>query len=442
VALLLLLGAERAPAQEVSVRAGEHGGFTRLVLRVPEEGEWTLGPAPGGFEVRGPAGAEFDIRGAFRRIGRDRIAALRPRPGGRLGLDIACACHAEMFRMEGVGLVLDVIDGPPPPGALAPGPAAPAAAAALPTLPLLLAPGPPPFLPNPLDAALTAPPALPPEEEDRVARTEAAILDSVAEAARHGFLDLAPGTRPERAEEDLAAEGARILQPGDARDGRPGVGVRTGLEQDRGAPLGATGAACLAEEDFDLAGWAGGGDFVIEVPARLAALTDARDRLDPVAAEALARTYLAYGFGREARVALDLDGRSSRGRDVLRTLARLMDGEPVPAGTFADQAGCLGPVALWRALARGTLSGNDERERTAMTLALRALPKGARDAVALRLAGLFLDASDAAGAQAIAELSSPAGGEALLARADIVGSWMAPPSPWPSSRPPPRATPA
>lgn len=413
--LLVAAGAGPALAQTVPVRAGEHEDFTRLVLRVPKSGAWALVPAPGGFELRGPAGATFDTDEVWGRIPRDRIATLDPRGEGRLGIGVACDCHGEVFWEPDVGFVVDVIDGPAPPGAVAPGPVPPTRPMGT-SLPLMVEAPTAPLLPATWDDAATTPP----REAVRVARTEAALLDSVAEAARHGFLDLAPGVDLGDAEAEAAEPPADDDAPAlDAR--QPGLALRTAAEAigPEREPLGATGTPCLPAEDFDLAGWAGHGDFGTEIPARIAAVTDARDLLDPAAAESLARAYLAFGFGREARVALDLDGRSSRGRDVLRHLARLLDGEPVPPTAFEGQAGCVGPVALWRALARGTLRGTDERERTAMTLALRDLPPGSRDAVALRLAGLFLDAGDAAGAQAVAARSDGTGGDVLLARAEI-----------------------
>ena len=186
------------------------------------------------------------------------------------------------------------------------------------------------------------------------------------------------------------------------------------------APLGTTGTPCLPKEAFDLATWAGGGEFDVEVSARLMEISDDRDRLNSEAIEALARTYLSFGFGREAARTLDMDGRSSRGRDELRLLARLVDGEAVPSGAFEDQAGCLGPVALWRALARETLQGTDERERTSMILALRLLPPALQGSIALRVAGLLLKAGDALGAEEVVALAEEEGTGARLTQAEII----------------------
>jgi hypothetical protein len=445
-ALLLaatLLGAPAAMAQTVPVRAGEHDTFTRLVLRVPDPGSWRLESAPGGFELRGPAGTEFDTDEVFDRIPRDRVTALVPRGDGRLGVLVDCDCHGEAFVAAGVGFVVDILNGPPPTSALAPG--GQPTAALPPPLPLPFATQALPFGARvPLAGAHAAPfrtqaapfgtqpqPAgrapvddlastlfSPPNpvdqarEADRVARTEAAIRDSVAAAASQGLLDLAS---------PQGDEPTGVTAPGLDLSGRPGVAFRTGSEgpEGEGAPMGNTGAACLPDEMFDLAAWAGTGDFSAELPKRIAALADGRDRLDPEAGEDLARTYLAFGFGREAGVALDLTGQRSRERDLLRVMARLIDGEPVPTDALEDQAGCVSPVALWRALARDSVRATGEPERIALTLALRELPDPARAALTLRLAGIFLQAGDPAAAEAIADMHDGTGTEAVLARAEI-----------------------
>lgn len=439
VAAMTLLWAGAVQAQDVPVRGGEHENFTRLVLRVPDEAAWRLDPVPGGVQLGLPGGVAYDLRRAFDRIPRTRVAAMLPLGQGRLGLSIPCDCHVEATLFRGIGLVIDVLDGPASFGGLAPGPVAPVSLAS--GLPWLLEP--PPVAPalGPLAEAIAAPPSL--DQADRVAQTEAAILDSVAAAATQGLLDIAPARElpepsshtpaieplapavetaaasPALGAPERSATGALGLIPAEPQ---PGLAFRTGSDtpsQGR-EPLGSTGTPCRSKDDFDLAAWAGSGDFATEIGARSAQVSDDRDRIDPEAVEALAQTYIAFGFGREAMQALRMDGRSSRARDDLRVLARLVDGETPPSDAFEDQAGCLGPVALWRALARGTLQGTDERERSATTIALRLLPPAVRGLVALRLATLLLDAGDALGADEVMALADDTGTEGLLAQADII----------------------
>lgn len=373
-----LLSAAPATALPVTVRGGEHGPFTRLVLTIPPGAAWHLEPVAGGLVLHLSAGAPFDLRRAFDRIGRSRIAALADEGAGRLRLRVPCDCHAEAFLFRPGGLVIDVHDGP---GALAP----------------LPSDGPEPALPP--DAAASAPPLAPPVP-DRAARpslaaaTEGDVLRGVADAASRGLLDPVPP----QAGHLNGAPPPPWPEPG----GRaPGLALRSGADRDDPAAppaLGRSGERCRPPSDFAIADWAAGADFGAETAPLLARLTDARDKPDPDTVEALARTFLAFGFGREAERTLDLDGAASRERDGLRLLARLIEGEDQPAGALADQAGCLGPVALWGALARGSMAGADPHERAAIVVALRALPPPLRSRLAPPLARLALADGDAEGA--------------------------------------------
>ncbi|TNC71312.1 hypothetical protein [Rubellimicrobium roseum] len=432
-ALLLaaaLIWSSGAAAQTISIRGGEHAEFSRLVLPLPDGASWSFAPAPGGYELRLPPGVRYDLGRAFDRIPRDRIRSLRAGEDGRLGLDVDCDCHAQAYVFGRVGLVIDVIDGAPPPGGLAPG--RPGAGRLMSGLLPLLPQGPTGPLLGPLAdlplatprQAASSPDAAPTGDAAHLEQMRRAILEGFAQAATQNLLDIRPGRQSPAAEEpsssDHPVQGRDPVPTGASDSGRlegtppslagaeprPGVTLRSAVDAPASErPLGATGSPCLDDALLDLASWAGSGLFGAEFAARMAQVSDGRDRLDPIAVEDLARTYLAFGFGREAIRALEMDGTSSRDRDLLHLLARLVDGEPAPADALDDQAGCLGAVAFWRALARDTIRGTDQRERTAMTVALRSLPDELRDHLAPRLSGLFLKAGDALGAEEIAALS-------------------------------------
>ncbi|TNC51574.1 hypothetical protein FHG66_05270 [Rubellimicrobium rubrum] len=442
--VLALVWGGAAWAQDVSVRGGEHETFSRLVLRVPRGAPWSLEPAPGGYDLQLPPSVMFDVSRAFDKIPRNRVALLTPWGDGRLRLSVPCDCHAQAYLVSDVDLVVDVIDGPPPLGGIAPGDRLAAPLTGMGMLPLLTEtlPVAPALGPLASLARVTeAPPAeeAAPTEAERVDQTRLAILEGMAQAATEGFLDLDPSAQdqePVLSGEDPAPSTTvkhdqvpdsphpnPAVTPEEAVGGpaRPGVAFHTASDVPSTRPtLGARGTTCLPDESFDLTAWAGEGDFKTELPARLAQVTDGRDRLDPNGVEDLAQAYLAFGFGREALTALSMDGASSRERDLLRLMARIVDDEPVPTDAMDDQASCLGKVSLWRALARKSIRMTGDGERTAMTLALRALPDEVRSLLAPRLAGLFLDQGDALAARDIAALAEHGGTAVELAQAAIV----------------------
>ncbi len=107
-----------AVAETVRVRSGNHASFSRLVVPLSTPVEWILGRSENGYilEVE-DKDLEFDLAGAFDRIPRTRITALRADRGRpRLEVDLGCDCHATAFVYGAAAIVIDVNDGPPQPG--------------------------------------------------------------------------------------------------------------------------------------------------------------------------------------------------------------------------------------------------------------------------------------------------------------------------------------
>lgn len=426
LAALLSLLAAGVAAQEIAVQSGEHPGFSRLSVAAGEGTGWRAARTADGYVLLVERDDDFAIGKVFEMIPRDRIAEVTAAPG-RLDIRLACDCHLEAYPWQRGWLILDVADGAPDPASpfetpLAGDPPPPPAAAR--PVPLFAAR--PHDLPLPFAGpALPAVSAVPasPEPRDRAAAIERAMAEGIARGAAQGLLDLAV-TDPR------VGEGLPPVVPGDtpglaiaAAEGRPGILTRTGADQTGPSGLSESGRSCLPDDRFDLAGWTGTGDYATELGAARLALTNELDRTAPGAVEHLARIEIAFGFGREARQILALDGGQSRERDLLRLLAALVEGEAVPAAALNDQAGCAGAGALWRALARGSLDGTGEVERTAIEAAWRLLPPSVRAAIGLRLAPIFSAAGDSLGAadlidHAVTSMAQPPAA-ADLARAEV-----------------------
>lgn len=101
--------------QPLPLRSGEHASFTRLTLPLPAGTGWQLGRTDDGYGLRlSDEGFAIDLSTTFDRIPRTRLASVRSTPG-RADLVLGCACHARAFVESGL-LVIDIRDGPPPPG--------------------------------------------------------------------------------------------------------------------------------------------------------------------------------------------------------------------------------------------------------------------------------------------------------------------------------------
>lgn len=396
-------------AQTVPVRSGEHPGYSRLALFIGEAG-WRLGRSPEGYTLAVEQATGFETDGVFDLIPRSRITALR-QDGEQLRIDIVCDCHAIAFPWRETWLIVDVRDGAAPAGSPFETPFDGSQQAVAPTamdIPLLIDAAPPALpLPDPF---------LEPDRPDsRVDDVRLQMAEGLAEAAAQGLLDLAV---PMRQIDDLATDAPPSVDdppaetapptaapaasaPPPPEPGRPGILARTSMDSALATLMPSVENAadrCLPDSAFDLAAWAGTGDFGAEIASRRAALTTDTGVIPPGAPEDLARTQLAFGFTIEARQTLDLDDRQSQERDRLRVLSLLIDAAPVPPDTFADQSGCTGDVALWAALARGGLAGTTEVERIAVTQAFRRLPAVLQGLIGPRLAGYYIDSGDPAGA--------------------------------------------
>ena len=400
-----------AAAQTVPVRSGEHATFSRLVLTLPPATDWRLGRDDQGYVLELDRPLDFALDGVFDRLPEARIASLTQAVPGRLLLRRACDCHVAAFLWQDDRLVIDVTMGPAPAGSpfeqwLDP-PAPPAAVpAVLPVVTTRVRPLPTVMMPDPFAAS--------DDQDDRLAQAGQALRESVAMAATQGLLIPSPREisvvpLPATVAVDAAAEGTGLPdslavigpQTSPLAAAQPGIAFLTAPDRARLDQADRAEGHCFSDNQFDVANWVGGPDFAAEVGRRRAAILSAENDLLGAAVEELARAYLHFGFGLEAEQALDMDNLGSSDRRVLRALARLADGHEPDPDVLAGQANCTGAVALWAALANGSVAGAGTPARISIEAAHRALPPQLRLHLAAPLAAAFLAAGDSGTADAI-----------------------------------------
>jgi len=477
----LWLAVPAAWAQDVTIRSGEHPAFSRLVLTIPSGSAWSLGRLGDRYALTLPTGLTVRPDGVFDRIPRSRIATLTA-DGADLLIDMSCGCHASAFLWRPDRLVIDINDGPAPPGSPFEVDLAGAAQAGTPPA----QPPAPPAVVLPLVMAVHAPQRVSlladpfrtrAADLDRLDALGAALREGVARAATAGLLqtdviaqtgptaiippprardtttavlpgpdalrpDPAPAARATVPLQDAAAAQLSASAPDQdatmpevaaipgaqatAPAATPGLVFSNAIDRARQATEpGSAPGRCLPDSEFDLPAWASGPDFASEVGWGRAAL-GAGDTPTPDAVEDLARTYLYYGFGREAAVTLSLDGRRSTQREVLLAMAAVIDtapGDVVDVSALTGQSDCPGPGALWAALAQGSIADAGDTARIAIETAFRALPPALRIHLAPRLARMFIEAGDPSTAESLLSPAIAPGQsaslEAALATAEI-----------------------
>ena len=416
---VLALAASPALAQEIPVRAGEHGAFTRLVLSLPDGAQWSLDartdPVRPTVTVAGAAG--FDTSQTFDRIDRRRIAAVTAgATPDALQIDLGCDCTTRSFTMDGL-LVLDILGTPgdgtirtaeesaPSRTAPRPGTASAPLSGARDIFSAVTFDGLPRLGPRrdmsagalvaadrpALPAAETASDAAGGEDDPpSPANLQRMLAEGLADAATAGLLTGALNATPDPApkttaaaenplaasrQDDLAA--TLIERLGTAgTDGRVVVG----------------GDGCVPPDTLRIETWAAGDDPYPAISEARQRLFGEFDRLDQTAVLDLARTYLHFGFGAEARDTLRLV--PDLMNPDLVTLSRIIDGEPDRAGRFARQTDCPGPVAMWAVLGQPQLPAGTQLDTRAILQAFDVLPRHLQRDIGPRLAQRMADAGE------------------------------------------------
>lgn len=409
--VLLLCFPIAAIAEPVAIRSGEHETFSRLVISIGEGTEWGLQQTETGFmlELTGRSDG-FDVSKVFERIPRSRIIDVSQPSENMLSLDVACDCFADAFLWRPGQLVLDVVDGENPNAPLAIfvplGVSAPSnAPQSLPNLLALQSDMPPPFAP--FSPAMSAEAAV---QQSDLQMTETALIEGLARAASQGFLDAAV-TRPVDTPVAPAVPAEIVSEPQMSEPmvgfQQPGVGITTAMDRDfaviQDVLASTLGQQCLPADLFEVNDWATDDAFHDQVAGLAEALAGEFGEQPLAAQDTLARLYIHFGFGAEARVVLKADAAQSRTRQVLIQLAGLIDDYDGHYELIEAQAGCDTPAALWAFFSEPMYLDDDSRNHVLQEFF--ALPQPLRGQIAPRLARKFVDVGDADGAEKLLRAS-------------------------------------
>jgi hypothetical protein len=403
-----------AVAEEVPIRSGEHAGFSRLVLEFDERPQWSLRVAEGrATVVLGPGERSFRTGDVFARIPRTRIRAVAAHAEG-LELELGCDCTVTAFEVRGAALAIDVSDPasapdvlrnvtstaatgteadgttPPPAVVAAPLPIrAPDVAAGRPGGSLAVTGGPARL---PLAALPVAP-----EPDGEPARPGGGAIhgrvlsdltEAIARATTQGNLRLADTAQ----EEGAVAPEALLADPAAAN-----LRLRLPGEDEWLPEEPPQGMNCRDEASYDVGAWVPGDLTPAEAIAALqASLAPDLDSIDEERAIALARLYVGFGFGAEARAVLAALAPRHPEAALLEEMALIVDGEPVRSDILAAEAACPGRAQLWAALASG-----EPGEARDVIVAVSELPVTLRRQLAPRVMSNLIAEGDASAAEAV-----------------------------------------
>ncbi|MFN4170408.1 MAG: hypothetical protein ACK4GW_01520, partial [Pseudorhodobacter sp.] len=426
----LMIAPMAAQSQSVRVTSGEHAGFSRIVLQFPQSVDWTVMRTGSGYALSVPGvRPRYDLTDVFRLIPRDRLAAIHADPAtGMLQLTIGCTCHVLPFELRPGIVVLDIRDGPAPPGSsfevTATGTKAP---------PLVVV-TPPRAGPRPR------------KNPSRIVTVPQSSLNAGALNWRNDLLEAArlpiavvtpdPGSaRLDEARLQLIRQLGRgatdgVVEFTDALDRIPRaitapqagldlqirIGPEPGLDADAGrrvpGMLTAQGGGCFTDEQLDLAGWGRNGDVASSIGEVRASILGEFDQPDEAATALAIRYFLHLGFGAEARelIVHFLPDASERG--LWLALAAVLDGDRTDVTPFIGMEVCDSAAALWAVLGTSAPASGRKIDIAALLRSFSGLPLHLRRHVGPGLADLFREDGDLSTAGAIRDSILRAPGEA------------------------------
>ncbi|MEW2911951.1 hypothetical protein [Leisingera sp. JC11] len=480
----VLLTAGTAQAQTIVTRSGEHKGFTRLVMRLPNGADWSLTQSgmTATVNIDAPE-AVFDTSRVFRLIPRTRLQSLgQTAPGQPLRLQLGCDCNVTSYVQKDGYLVIDIRDGgkpeqkpqlkfaasvlplttPAPQSGYRFGFSQPAAADARLALELAAAVA---GQSDNAQAVLPQKPAVPAGTEPAAVAEESAAqlkeltlpidgshhpaetageagAEAVTEEAPVGKLETAVLLDLEESERAAAVSESeqRLLQQigraanqgllNKVADGLPAADTSVGLDPLSGAdrPLNpldhisvtsaidretgliaaladdsSEASHCLRSGEVAIQTWGNESPFADQLAPLRSALVREFDDVNPASVHALAKLYLYFSFGAEARSIMTMlppEQQQSPEAALLETMAMLMDGTGLPVNhVLAGQQGCDSDSALWGALADGAIKKSANSD--AIQQAFSKLPVHLRVHLGPRVSKMFAETGNHHVAEAV-----------------------------------------
>lgn len=416
LALIAMLLAAPALAQTASVTSGEHPEFTRLVVTLPEDAEWRFGRTEAGYELVAPAmpGLRYDLSGIWDRIPRTRLTNVWADPTtGALQLSLGCACNAFPFEFEPGTIVIDLRNGPAPPGSVFEAALDGSAVGALASASERATPPPETYGFDWLRAARrpsapktdNAPPTLPLATGGvSLGPLRDALLMEISRGAAEGLVEVTPKGLAEPAPDDIASN----LPWSQISIGElPGLAV--GASVPAMGDMQADGTACIPDTSLDIANWGGDGPGALRIADARGALLGEFDVPDPLAVKRAVRHHLFLGFGAEALQYLNFLEPSEPVDPETRmyqSIARAVDGMQDPESPFARMLRCDSAAALWAALLHDRLPAGADVNVSAILRGFFDLPPQLRQNLGQGLADRFLAFGDLEAARSVRDATA------------------------------------
>lgn len=246
------------------------------------------------------------------------------------------------------------------------------------------------------------------EESERAAavgESEKRLLQQIGRAANQGLLNVTVDGIPladSTAGLDPLSGSDRPLNPLDH------ISVTSAIDRETGliaalADESSEASHCLKSQAVAIQTWGNESPFADQLAPLRSALVREFDDVNPASVYALARLYLYFSFGAEARsimTILPTEEQKSSEVILLEAMAKLMDGVALPVNhALSGQQGCDSDSALWGALADGVVKKSANTD--AIQQAFSKLPAHLRVHLGPRISKMFAETGNHHVAEAI-----------------------------------------
>ena len=367
----LVLLASSAWSEPITIRAGAHPGFSRLVMELPQNSQWEIIPdATAPQLVISPHRDGFDTSQVFDLIDNTHIAALQV-GAQNIRFSLNCTCDVTGFTLPNGYLVIDIAE-------RAQIVQSPQQAPRFAYGELLWSRGDPPVETTP------PPPPVPPVAQRHLRQTRDQLLRSLSDAATRGILQgNAANADPQPG----------VIGGTEPPTQNPNLRVSDSSTAITSPPPRSEPAQCPDPSSLAVADWGEPSGFASQLGGLRHQLYQEFDRLSPQVARDLARLYIHFGFGAEARQTLALLPATDHG--ALLDLAELLEYGNVPAPRALDGLQTCGDqIGLWSILVTGRLPKGDNAAGATALRNLAELPPHLRRIIAPPLSAIFLGAGD------------------------------------------------
>ena len=373
-------------AEVIPVRSGEHPEFTRLVFTLPTPAtKWALTKMANGYGLNVQAeDATFDVSTVFDRVPRSRLADIRV-TGNLAALIINCRCSAKAFHFGEKSVVVDISeDKESQPIQAQPEKAAEPKNALL--SPILESGANEALKQKYLEIDSFV------EQKERREDLENELSKQLNRAVEQGLLNLKKGEKPKIPDGIETHPDGHVTESA-GEQGNTNMHALSSVDETLEHKLAAIRKlppnVCVPDSELDIATWSDGRPMAEQIGQLRRELIREFDKADSEVVLDLARLYIHFAFGAEARQVLALvEDKSDVG--LLRALSFLMDGESEAAASFlARHRLCQGQIQFW-AMVAGVSPELTDRNANVVQRQFGALPAHLRDHLGPLLIERFL----------------------------------------------------